>query len=223
MTTTLQDWDFENYHVSADVDTTKFISADSTLIAAGPKTLSDMGNATVYPLGLAENFSINEGRQIQRIFEIGSALSYFIVGRALGSLTLAQVYFNGPALESMLYAAYNIKPKKNNFTEIGSLLDTSNEEIRLNTSPGNVLPGGKGFNSVSLFSDLFRHPFGLLMYHKDSDGNPVGGLYFEQAYISGKQLATTAGAIVLAVGVGIEYTRSRPVEATAISGQGLQG
>ncbi|MEM5810440.1 MAG: hypothetical protein QXP66_00895 [Candidatus Aenigmatarchaeota archaeon] len=216
---TLTDWDFENFHVDLRLDPTLFISSDSTLVAAGPRSFST--SLVVYPIGVIENFSMNEGRQLQRIYEIGSALSYFVVGRALGSITIAQVYFNGPALVSALYAAFKIVDKKNPSLEILPLVEgNETNEIKVNTMPGKALTKdpyrNRGFYAATLFSDLFRHPFGLLLYHRDSVGNPVGGLYFENAYVSGRQLATTAGAIVIAEGVGIEYTKSIPVEAAAV-------
>ncbi len=209
----ITEWDFENMHVSSEVDPTLFISSDSTLIAAGPAEFND--SLVAAPLGVVENVGITEGRQVQRIFEIGSSLSYFIVGRALGSLSLGQIFYNGPSLKSALYGAYRIKTKDR---EYPPLVETSTNEYNIKVAPGvqrkrnnEILPG---FSVGTMFSDLYKFPFGLLIYYKDAAGNPVGGIYLERAYITGSQIATTAGAIVIAEGVAVEYTKSIPVEVT---------
>lgn len=214
ITTGVNDWDFENYHVSSNIDPDFFISSDTVLVAAGPREFKASGAIDVYPVGVVENFTYSEGRQLQRIYEIGSALSYFVVGRAMGTIQMGQIYFNGPSLASALYGAYKLDVKNENVT-IEPLVTTSQDKIDLHTKPGFPRKtDNRGFTITSMFSDLFRRSFGLLLYFKDVAGNPIGGLYFERAYISGRQQAMTAGAIVVAEGVGIEYTRSIPVDAT---------
>jgi len=210
--TGVENWDFENFHILNIDDPTVFISADSTLIAAGPPKLGQ--NYTLYPIGLLENWGMNEQRQLQRIFEIGSSLSYFVVGRAIGALTLGSVFFNGPSLLSALYGVFDIKIPG---ATINALVSNPAGTIEVKNSPGVKLRGEggdyRGFGPVTLFSDLFRKKaIGLAIYHKDSAGNMIGGLYFERCHIAGRQFATSAGAVVLAEGVAVEYERSVPIE-----------
>lgn len=121
-TTSIENWDFHNYHVQQELIGGEFVSAETTLIAAGPPRLSDMGaisqpggggevfepNADLaYPIGLLENVGLSQSKQLQRIFEIGSSRSYFIPGRTVGSVTLGRVLYHGPSLLKTLYAYYS--------------------------------------------------------------------------------------------------------------------
>lgn len=122
-TTSLNNWDYHNHHVQSELVGGEFVSAETTLIAAGPPRLSDItGSAAtntddhsidtvgegnmVFPIGVLENVGISQSKQLQRIFEIGSSRSYFIPGRVVGSISLGRVLYHGPSLLKVLYAYY---------------------------------------------------------------------------------------------------------------------
>lgn len=120
-TTSFNNWDFHNHHVQAELLGGEFVSAETTLIAAGPPRLTDItGGPTaddgtidtidegdmVFPIGVLENVGLSQSKQLQRIFEIGSSRSYFIPGRTIGSVTLGRVLYHGPSLMKALYAHY---------------------------------------------------------------------------------------------------------------------
>ena len=122
-TTSINNWDFHNLHVQQELAGGEFVSAETTLIAAGPPRLSDLGSAAglgvevdvgskaaenlAYPIGLLENVGLSQSKQLQRVFEIGSSRSYFIPGRVVGSVTLGRVLYHGPSLLKVLYAYYS--------------------------------------------------------------------------------------------------------------------
>jgi len=120
-TTSIENWDFHNVHVQQNLTGGQFVSAETTLVAAGPPRLADLGSASgtgveapgptpaeqfAYPIGLLENVGLSQSKQLQRIFEIGSSRSYFIPGRVVGSVTLGRVLYHGPSLLKVLYAYY---------------------------------------------------------------------------------------------------------------------
>lgn len=120
-TTSFNNWDFHNHHVQSELLGGEFVSAETTLIAAGPPRLTDItgGSAAdpgaldtidegdmVFPIGVLENVGLSQSKQLQRIFEIGSTRSYFIPGRTIGSVTLGRVLYHGPSLMKVLYAHY---------------------------------------------------------------------------------------------------------------------
>lgn len=121
-TTSFNNWDFHNHHVQEELLGGEFISAETTLVAAGPPRLTDItvtvGGADddtidtpdegdiVFPIGVLENVGLSQSKQLQRIFEIGSGRSYFVPGRTVGSLTLGRVMYHGPSLLKVLYAHY---------------------------------------------------------------------------------------------------------------------
>ncbi len=121
-TTSIENWDFHNFHVQQDLGGGEFVSAETTLVAAGPPRLSDLnpaydengglvvtpdGTDIAYPIGLLENVGLSQSKQLQRIFEIGSSRSYFIPGRVVGSVTLGRVMYHGPSLLKVMYAYYS--------------------------------------------------------------------------------------------------------------------
>lgn len=121
-TTSFNNWDFHNHHVQEELLGGEFVSAETTLVAAGPPRLTDItatvGGAdddtvdtadegdAVFPIGVLENVGLSQSKQLQRIFEIGSSRSYFVPGRTVGSLTLGRVLYHGPSLLKVLYAHY---------------------------------------------------------------------------------------------------------------------
>lgn len=127
-TTSLTNWNFNQYHVSSELVGGEFVSAESTLIAAGPPELGMTGitvdstggtenvndsNAagtsagdTVYPIGVIESFGIAQASQVQKLFEIGSARAYMIPGKVVGNVTIARAMYSGPSLLKVLYAYY---------------------------------------------------------------------------------------------------------------------
>lgn len=120
-TTSFNSWDFHNHHVQQELIGGEFISAETTLIAAGPPRLTDITGGTpglegafdtpdegdmVFPIGVLENIGISQSKQLQRIFEIGSTRSYFVPGRVIGSITIGRVLYHGPSLLKVLYAHY---------------------------------------------------------------------------------------------------------------------
>lgn len=120
-TTSFNNWEFHNHHVQSELLGGEFVSAETTLIAAGPPRLTDItGGPTaddstidtpdegdmVFPIGVLENVGLSQSKQLQRIFEIGSSRSYFIPGRTIGSITLGRVLYHGPSLLKVLYAHF---------------------------------------------------------------------------------------------------------------------
>jgi hypothetical protein len=135
-TTSFNNWDFHNHHVQEELLGGEFVSAETTLIAAGPPRLTDITGGTgadpgaldtpdegdmVFPIGVLENVGLSQSKQLQRIFEIGSSRSYFIPGRTIGSITLGRVLYHGPSLMKVLYAHYkqSAGPSANRFMHNG--------------------------------------------------------------------------------------------------------
>lgn len=129
-TTSIANWSFNQYHVQAELKGGDFISSESTLVAAGPPELADIGLTSfedtenggegngevdgaagepVYPMGVLESFGITQARQTQKLFEIGSSRAYYIPGKTMGSISVARALYNGPSLLKILYAYYRQK------------------------------------------------------------------------------------------------------------------
>jgi len=231
-TTDILNWDFENAHVQRELDTGDFVNAASTLIAAGPPKLADAGDSRLdqgvatdpadlseistfaYPIGVVENMTLSQNRQLQRLFEIGSKRSYFITGRTIGTVALARTLFHGPSLLRVLYAYYP-----------SSLINPTVASLNQSESPTYVdaLTNNPGFADyfINLDSDLFDHPFGLLMYMNDSSRDRYGAVYLEDAYINTHQKNVASGSVLIAEGVTVQYDRAVPIDVGATTRRGV--
>lgn len=228
-TTSFSNWDFYNFHVQQELIGGQFVNAESTLVAAGPpKATQTAGGGQVggiYPIGLLESVGIQQSKQLQRIFEIGSSRSYFIPGRVIGSLTIGRTFYFGPSLLRVLYAYYN---HNRNAIEFGNLpagtmktvdghpvldpdarlLDvvdpTSLHELR--RSPG------EDYFFIDLASDLFNQPTGMAIYFKDANSISVGAMYLEDCYVQGHQMSISSGSVLVMEGVSMQYDRLVPIK-----------
>jgi len=173
------------------------------------------------PLGIVGTVQVQQGRQLQQIFEIGSKRSYILTARNLCSLTLMRVQYHGPSLLRMLYAYY--PDGKFGGTNYGNVLkdmskddDTSVQKISLDTKFEERLPNildSPGYDNffINLSSDLFSQPMGLVMYIKDNVGDDVGAVFFEECLVENHGLGITQDAVVIAEQVSIRCERVVPM------------
>jgi hypothetical protein len=234
-TTDFSNWDFSNYHVQQDLSGGQFVSAETSLIAAGPPSLdgtnaynptpSQTGGGFVFPIGLLENAGLSQSKQLQKIFEIGSGRSYFIPGRVVGSVSLGRTFYYGPSLMKVMYAYYKndgasvqigtndtgatitLDDGSTGPDPLARLLDTGVDTFHnLKVSPG------EDHFYVNLASDMFNQATGLAFYFKDANFNSVGAFYLEQVYIQGHQFSISSGSVLIMEGVSAQYDRIVPIK-----------
>jgi hypothetical protein len=239
-TTNVANWDFNQFHVQAEMVGGDFISAESTLIAAGPPELAMTGVSTfsdeeleefnnsgeaVYPIGVLESFGITQARQTQKLFEIGSSRAYFVPGKTMGSIAVARALYNGPSLMKILYAYYRqTRAGYPNFNHLATdaIIPGSNNIPSPNRA---MLTGeyqndllaiktnpGYGNLMLNIASELFNQPTGLMMYMRSSMDIDFGSIYAEQVYITGHQMSINAGVNVMMESCSLEFERIVPVE-----------
>jgi hypothetical protein len=233
-TTSFSNWDFYNYHIQQDVKAGQFVSAESTLIAAGPPSITQSavtqsvgqsGIGSVYPIGLLESVGIQQSKQLQRIFEIGSTRSYFIPGRAIGNISIGRTFYFGPSLLRVLYAYYRNSSNGIVFGQANQgatktvdgievidpnalLLDVTPQESlhQLHRTPG------EDYFFIELASDLFAQPTGMAIYFKDANSVSVGAMYLEYCYVQGHQMSISSGSVLIMEGVSLQYDRIVPIK-----------
>jgi len=228
-TNSFSNWDFYNYHIQQDVKGGQFVSAESTLIASGPPTVAQTTNSGksggVYPVGLLESFSLQQSKQLQRIFEIGSTRSYFIPGRAIGSVSLGRTFYFGPSLLRVLYAYYSNNSNGVVFGQnpVGSTIKVDGVDVidpnaalldvvstdslhRLRRTPG------EDYFFIEMASDLFAQPTGMAVYFKDANSTSVGAMYLEYCYVQGHQLTVSSGSVLVMEGASLQYDRIVPIK-----------
>lgn len=227
-TTTLSNWNFHTFHVQSELKGGQFVSAESTLIAAGPPQITEQLNQPqgtargqgadadvggevdnmTFPIGVMENVGLQQSKQVQRIFEIGSSRSYFVPGRVMGSISYGRVFYHGVSLLRALYSyyrstKYNIRPE--------DLKIKYKAPTGVLTPDLKVNPGFDGF-WFNMFSDIMNQPTGNLLYFRDMANRDVGGLYLEFLYLQGHQLSISSGSVLLMEGVSGQFDRLVPVK-----------
>jgi hypothetical protein len=217
-------WQFKNFHVYKKMKPV-FVNYETMLICSAPANNEDFAkpSAEVVPIGLVENFGVGFGLQLQRIFEIGSALNYIVPGNAMGSGSISTVIYGGPTLLSLLYSSYKMRF---NSTDIilandvpSSDYDLTEGNQKLDKPPGFPIPFTEktdkyGFFGFDLSSNLFNRPFGLMVIFHDINNSPLGAILFENCYVSGSQFGVSAGAVVLMETVTFTFEKTTPYNLT---------
>lgn len=232
-TTDFSNWDYSNYHVQSELKGGQFVSAETSLVAAGPPEIggtsaysnTPVGSVgQVYPIGLLENAGLSQSKQLQKIFEIGSSRSYFIPGRVIGSVSLGRTFYYGPSLMKVMYAYYQSSSADVSIgtedasaeitladgsvsqSPLARLLNRGDNMHKIKNSPG------EDHFFVNLASDLFNQATGLAFYFKDANFNSVGAFYLEHVYIQGHQFSISSGSVLIMEGVSAQYDRIVPIK-----------
>jgi len=213
-------------YVQPSVDDSVFLTSEQIFLGAGPPRLSNIGGSVTTAarlatgsdslgsiamgIGAIQSLSISQSLNIMRFFEIGSTRSYFIPGKQMGQLSLGRVLVHGPSLLRILYAYYqDLVPPT-----IVPAMYPSGAVIK---NPHNVVlePGINNF-FITMMSDLFKQPVGMLMYVRDSTEQVYGACYFEQCYIPNHGIAFDSQGVAVQENVGIMYERVVPIATASI-------
>lgn len=232
-------WDWRNFHVQRNAKVS-FPTAETILIAAGPPTAKDLvaqnistsgassisnlvegvakSTANVDPVGLVENFAINQNMGNSKIFEIGSSRSYIIPGKYSGSMNMSRILGFSKSILAMLWGPTSKKYSTSLFKQASG-----------NKS---ALPGAteKAQLWMNIGSQIFLDQIGLLFWILTTSGIDVnddgltdvnlsekalsedyGAFYVEYAALTAHQFGANAGAVVLMENIGLMFERMTPV------------
>lgn len=216
--------DYRNQFVENVTDATDFATADSSLVISTIPFLpagDSFDDVPLYPVGICQSFSYNEGLQGQFIPEIGSSRKIGGSGSTMGSGQIQRLSLHGNSLLASLYrpTVAWIKASKT----LSKLLDKFSGEN------ANWISGVKA-QDISLFdesldnyvqrviaagglnSPLFKVPFGLLEIRRDPRQRVTAINYLEQCSLRGDQAGLSAGQFQIAEAVNFEYERKRPLK-----------
>lgn len=239
-TTSFNNWDFHNHHVQSELIGGEFVSAETTLVAAGPPRLTDITGGPsgddqtvdtsqegdmVFPIGVLENVGLSQSKQLQRVFEIGSSRSYFIPGRTIGSLTLGRILYHGPSLLKVLYAHYKQSAGDLNFLHngVGAKISQGGVDVPDPNATLLNLPElqkqlhrvrfNPGYDDLwlNLASDLFNQPTGLALYFRNAMDVTIGAVYLEECYVQGHQMSISSGSVMVMEGASLQFDQVRPI------------
>lgn len=239
-------WRWSSEHVQTEVENGEFLSAESTLILAGPPSLTKVNqnsnvigqavaniedaenNDTIlFPIGLLSEFTMAQARNIQPVWEIGSTRRYLVPEKISSSLRVSRAKFFGPSLLRVLYAYYpKAKLSGSGFPLRGAWVDNAPEAEKLpDLSKG--LPGYGAPNEgeenrdfwINLQSVAFRQPLGLCAYFKASNDKAYGACYMEDCLIGRHTVGMGSNQVMILEGVDIDFDRVAPINIVSSIGQ----
>ena len=187
-------WDFKEKHVQPDnlAGGENFISSESIVVAAGPSVLGVTNTTDLIPIGLLENATVAQNKQLQQLFEIGSRQSYFIPGRTYVQVTLVRVLFNGPSLLKAVTSWVDAKGVQTPPADPFNAADGTPGQFT-----GTEWEAEHGPFFISLASDFFNRPFGLGIVMNDSENDKYGGFYLENCNVQSHQFSLTGQQTVV--------------------------
>lgn len=198
-------WDFKSAYVGglADDGYERFsqfsASPDTTILYAGPARFTGLSGSTasLAPIGMADNISVQTSPSLARMFEVGSNRSFFTRGKTATALSLGRFLTDQKSLLNVL-TQNSYKP----------IYNVSSQ------------PGATDSNTMmNLDSEYFAVPFGLLAIFKTKGGGTEGygegkilsAVYFEYCMLSNYSFQIVSQSPVIQENVGIECDRIVPV------------
>lgn len=188
------------------------IQSESCFICVGPPNIEGgIKPGELIGVGRVSSFQVNQSKNVQPNFEIGSNKKFFIPGYVMTQGSIAQITFNGPNLLKALYL-YGYQD------EDGIVTDSS--------LVGEDAPG-YGNYWINLASSLFNKPFGMGMIMTDSEYNSVnngtsptdrsnlyGGFYMPNTFITNHSFGLSAGQLVISENVSFLCDKIYPLKFT---------
>jgi hypothetical protein len=232
---TIESWDFGSKHVQNDINPGKFVGSKTVLIAFGPPQAKQMlsgqseinkpitlypnesGSNMPIPVGLVQAMTLDQAKQIDKIFEIGSERSYQVVGRTIQSCGFSKIMYLGPSLLKFASSFYLAKdPTTGELLdpdpEKPKTIDRNNQEEPAELKFDGANRPGFGDLYLNFASELFNLPIGVLIYMRSNSKEDYGAVYLENGQISNSGLRLDVGAAVLGENISVEFDGVVPIK-----------
>lgn len=221
---TFSKWDHNSYQQLIPQADGNNIASDTVLVAAGPPLLSqtggiianttgnetDLADDTAYIIGAVQGVQIGQQRQHMRIYELGSNYDYLITGRHMGTMGLSSIYMSTANLLRSLYAYYGTSGHKQIKALFNSPIAAAGALDDIYISPGSE----RIF--INLFSDLFRHPIGILLMMGTTQYNTVGCFYLERCAVGGHNMSIDSQGMLVQENTQLTFSRIAPVDIQSV-------
>ncbi len=203
-----------------------FLSSETVALCAGPASF-DGANLTkdLIPIGLVQNAQVQQQKQIQQLFEIGSRKPFFIPGRTVISAAISRILFDGPSLMYAMYIMGNEGGANGKLSQPLPSIKTDNDAPTLPFNVGETTIAGFSDSSsddnksnspgqffINLASSFFNKPMGLGFILYDGEKNPYGGFYLEDVYIQTHAFSVASQQTLLVENVSLRCSSMRPLD-----------
>lgn len=202
----VNDWEFKTGHVQPDQigrdaeGGQNFISAESIVICAVKPASGATNTEDMFPIGVMQNASFQQQKNINQLYEIGSREPFFIPGRTMIQINLTRVVFNGDSLMAVLYDADQTSTGDESFV-----------------SPGPIVTDGRSASRkfyINLASELFNTGRDIALIMEDSEGQNAGGIIFRDCVIQSHGMGLSSNQVVVAENVVL---RAKSIESLSVT------
>lgn len=217
--------DYRNQFVEVATSADDFGSGETSLVLATVPFLPAGDNFVdipLYPVGLAQSFSYNEGLVGQMVPELGSIRKINTAGSGMGSGTISKLVVHGNSLAASLYrpvlafinSTDTLSKLNNKLTGASgksewikglAVQDVDLFSSELTDFVDRVVAQG-GMNSI-----LYKIPFGLVEVRRDARQRVIALNFLEQCGMRGTQSGLNAGQFQLVDSLSFEFERVRPL------------
>ena len=198
-------------NVSTGLDSNKFASAKTLLIAAGPPNFPGVaggglgGEFGLTPIGLVQDFSLQQERALSEIYEVGSRQTYYMIGRSTRRLSLSGIVYSGASLLRAIYQNGISEFPVSDRPEDRPAFDEN--ELLFSNLDSRFFEGATGiYIRIETLADAidvdptFNSP------------TQIGGMYLEECYVRAHGISTNANNTVVAENTVITFARVVPVD-----------
>lgn len=202
-----------------------FVTADSTLILSTVPFLpigTSFTDIPLYPVGIVQQISYNEGNPSQFVGELGSSRKVATAGTSVGSGMISRLALHGNALVAALYRPTLIWIQStDSLTEILDRISGDDKQwLSGFVSQDLDLFGAETGDFVDrvvsaggLSSLLYKIPFGLVEIKRDPRQRVTAINFLEQCIIQGDQAGLSAGQFQVMDSISFGYERKRALKA----------
>lgn len=100
---TVPAWNYQDQNIQGNIEQNDFTRADRVIIYTAPTPLPGQKSTAMSAVGLIQGMTHNESKQLQMLFELGSAAPMIVPGLTQGQIQLQRVLLNGMNFLNTIY------------------------------------------------------------------------------------------------------------------------
>lgn len=100
---TVPKWEYQDKNIQGDITQKNFTRADRVIIYAGPTPAAGQKSEAMKAVGMIQGMNHNESKQLQMLFELGSAAPMIVPGLTQGQISIQRVLLNGINFLNAIY------------------------------------------------------------------------------------------------------------------------
>ena len=146
-------------------------------------------------IGVVQNASVAQNKQLAQIFEIGSRESYFIPGRTVVQASLSRVMIDGDSLMKVMYPIHDYADDQTKYLE-----DAGFKNIGADA-------GTENWFFVNLSSNFFNNSLDLSFWFYDGENQSLGAFYLKNAHIQAHQISLASQQTVVLENISLRASQ----------------